>query len=175
LNRSLLLVTLLMAAAALALTGAAWSKDPRLAAEGWRDGAAALARILPMLVFAFALSGLVQALVPKETLGRWLGEQSGWRGIWLGCLAGAVTPGGPATSFPVVAALFQAGAGIGTLVGFITAWSLWAVARLPLEVAFIGPKFAAIRLLCTFFVPPLAGALAHMLFGRSFKTFVPAP
>lgn len=174
-NRSLLLVTLLMAAAALALTGIAYSKDPKLAADGWREGAVMFTRILPMLLFAFALSGLLQALVPKEVLAKWLGVQSGWRGIWLGCLAGAITPGGPATSFPVVAALFQAGAGIGTLVGFITAWSLWAVARLPLEIAFIGPRFALIRLACTFFVPPLAGAMAHILFGRSFRSVVPTP
>jgi uncharacterized membrane protein YraQ (UPF0718 family) len=167
------MLTALMAAAAAALTVVAHSRDPRLAAEGWRAGLGSFARILPMLLFAFALSGLLQAIVPKETIALWLGEQSGWRGVWLGCLAGAVTPGGPATSFPVVAALFQAGAGVGTLVGFVTAWSLWAFARIPLEVAFVGPRFAAIRLACTFFVPPIAGGLAHVFFARFFRPFAP--
>jgi uncharacterized protein len=167
--KSLVGLTLFMAALALAVSIVAFQRDPRLLAQGWRQGGILFVRILPMLIFAFALSGLVQAIVPKETIAQWLGQQSGWKGIWIGCLAGAVTPGGPATSFPLVAGLYHAGAGIGTLVAYITAWSLWALVRLPLEIAFIGPRFAVIRLACTFFMPPIAGFLAHVLFGRYFR------
>jgi virulence-associated protein VagC len=49
------------------------------------------------------------------------------------------------------------------MVGFITAWSLWSVTRLPVEVALIDPKVALIRYGITFIVPPAAGLIAFFL------------
>jgi uncharacterized membrane protein YraQ (UPF0718 family) len=43
------------------------------------------------------------------------------------------------------------------LVAFLTAWSLWAVARLPMEIGVLGWEFTLIPLACTFFFPPIAG------------------
>ena len=147
----------------------AYLKDPSLLLSGWKQGMILLIKIIPILVLAFAMSGLVQAMVPKETIARWLGKESGWRGIWLGCLAGAITPGGPYTSFPIVATLYQGGAGLGTLVSYVTAWSLWAVARLPIESALISPRFMIFRLLSSLAFPPIAGAIAHVFFAKHFR------
>jgi uncharacterized membrane protein YraQ (UPF0718 family) len=64
------------------------------------------------------------------------------------------------------ATLLHAGAGIGTMVAFMTGWSLLAVSRLPLEVSLLGWKFTAVRLACTFFLPVVAGLLANLFFFR---------
>ena len=120
--------------------------------------------ILPLLVFAFIVAGMVQVLLPQELLSRWIGEESGLKGILIGTLAGGVTPGGPYVSLPVVAGLLKAGAGVGTLVAFLTAWSLWAVSRLPMEIGILGWKFTLVRLACTFFFPPIAGLIAQFAF-----------
>jgi len=120
--------------------------------------------ILPLLVFAFILAGMIQALLPKELMAKWVGEESGIRGILIGTVAGGFMPGGPYVSLPLAAGFLRAGAGIGTMVAFITAWSLWAVARIPMEVGIIGWRFTLIRLACTFFFPPIAGLLARFLF-----------
>ena len=159
-------VGIIFAVLAGALSLIAFHKDKALLIEGWQNGAKLLIKIFPILILAFAISGLVQALVPKELVAKWLGKESGWKGIWLGCLVGAITPGGPYTSFPVVAALHQAGAGLGTLVAYITSWSLWAIARIPIESALISPKFMAFRFLSTLIFPPLAGAIAHYLLSK---------
>jgi uncharacterized membrane protein YraQ (UPF0718 family) len=124
--------------------------------------------ILPMLFFAFILAGFIQALIPKEAINRWIGKESGLKGIFIGCLAGSLVPGGPYTSFPIVASLVKTGASIGTVVSFITAWSLWAFTRLPIEIAAVGFKLAFVRLASTFIFPPLAGIIAQFLFGRWF-------
>jgi len=50
------------------------------------------------------------------------------------------------------------------MVALITAWSLLAVARLPIEIGLIGWKFTLIRLACVFFFPPIAGLIANKLF-----------
>jgi uncharacterized membrane protein YraQ (UPF0718 family) len=77
---------------------------------------------------------------------------------------GGLTPGGPFVTMPIAAGLLRTGAGIGTMIAFITAWSLIAVTRLPLEIGVMGWKFTLIRLACTFFFPPVAGFIASRFF-----------
>ena len=120
-------------------------------------------QILPLLIFAFIVAGMVQVLVPREILSEWVGAESGMRGILIGTVTGALAPGGPYVSLPVAAGLLQAGAGVGTMVAFLTGWSLWAVSRLPMEVGIMGWKFTLIRIASTFFFPPIAGLIAQVI------------
>jgi len=119
--------------------------------------------ILPLLVFAFIIAGMIQVLLPKELLSKWIGAESGFRGILVGTVAGACAPGGPYVSLPIAAGLLRSGANIGTMVAFLTGWSLWALARLPVEIGIMGWKFALIRFISVFFFPPIAGLLAQGL------------
>ena len=124
-------------------------------------------QILPLLVFAFIVAGMVQALLPKDLISKWVGVESGMRGLFVGTLAGALAPGGPYVSLPIAAGLLRSGAGIGTMVAFLTGWSLWAVGRLPMEVGILGWRLTLIRLASTFFFPPIAGWIAQALFGKT--------
>lgn len=157
----MVVATAVMIAVALALLGIAYAQGVYV--EGLRSGLRTFLSILPLLVAVFAIAGLVEVLVPKEKVAALLGDQAGFRGIMVGSLAGAITPGGPYVSFPIVAAIYHAGAGVGTIVAYVTAWSLWAVARLPMEVAIIGPRLTLIRLLSTLIFPPIAGLIARGL------------
>lgn len=160
----MLLPTIIMGSLALIFLAVGYSKGEGQHIQGLRSSMKMILEILPLLIFAFIVAGMVQVLLPQETLSRWIGEESGLKGIFIGTLAGGITPGGPYVSLPVVAGLLKAGASLGTLVAFLTAWSLWAVARLPLEIGILGWKFTFTRLACTFFFPPIAGLLAHLLF-----------
>jgi uncharacterized membrane protein YraQ (UPF0718 family) len=121
--------------------------------------------VLPLLLLAFVVAGLIQALLPKDVIAHWVGAESGLRGIIIGTVAGGLAPGGPYVSLPIVAGLIKSGAGIGTMVAFLTGWSLWAVNRLPMEVGILGWKFTLIRLASVFVFPPVAGLLAQWIFG----------
>ena len=121
--------------------------------------------ILPLLVFAFIVAGMVQVLVPRELLSKWVGVESGMRGIIIGAMAGGLSPGGPFVNLPLAAGLLRSGASVGTMVAFLTGWSLWAVSRLPMEVGILGWKFTLIRIASTCFFPPIAGLVAQSLFG----------
>lgn len=165
-GNNMLVPTIVMGAVALALLLVAYSRGQGEAVAGARTGLQLTAQVLPLLLFAFLTAGLVQALLPKELISTWIGPGSGLRGILLGTVAGGLAPGGPYVSLPIAAGLLQTGAGVGTMVSFLTGWSLWAVSRLPMEVGILGWKFAAIRLACTFFFPPIAGLLATLFFGR---------
>ena len=74
---------------------------------------------------------------------------------------GGLIPGSPYAVFPIAGGLYQAGAGLGAMVGFISAWSLWSISRLPVEIALISPKAAFTRYAITFIFPPIAGLAAH--------------
>lgn len=116
-----------------------------------------------ILVAGFLIAGLMQVLLPQELIASWLGDAAGVKAILIGCVTGGLIPGSPYAVFPIVAGFYKAGAGLGAMVGFVTAWSLWSVSRLPVEMALINPKVALIRYGITFIVPPAAGLLAHAL------------
>ena len=131
---------------------------------GLKSAGNLLIQILPLLIFAFIIAGMVQILIPNEMISRWIGTESGIRGILIGSVAGGLSPGGPYVALPIAAGLLRVGASVGTMVAFLAAWSLWAVSRLPLDIAILGWQFTLIRLACTFFFPPIAGLIANALF-----------
>ncbi len=156
--------TIIMGALALVLLIIGYYKGQNQHVNGAKLALTMIIEILPLLIFAFIVAGMVQVLLPRELISRWIGAESGMRGILIGTLAGAFAPGGPYVSLPIVAGFLRTGAGIGTMVAFLTGWSLWAFSRLPMEVAILGWRFTLIRLASTFFFPPIAGLLAHLLF-----------
>lgn len=159
--------TLFLAGVTLVLAGLAWWRGgPALALAGLVQGGKTLLNVIPLLLAAFVIAGLIQTLVTRELVTRWLGAGTGWRGIALACLGGALIPGGPYVYYPIAAALLQAGAGLGVLVAFVTAKNLWSISRLPLEFALLGPRLTLVRFGTTLLLPPLLGLLAELFFGR---------
>ena len=159
--------TMLLAFVTLALGVLAWRRGgPALALAGLIEGGKTLLSVVPLLISAFLIAGLIQTMVTSDVVTRWLGAGSGWRGIALACIGGALMPGGPYVYYPIAAALMKAGAGLGVLIAFITAKNLWSVTRLPLEFALLGPRLTLVRLLVTLAIPPLLGFLAEVIFGR---------
>lgn len=142
----------------------AYSKGQNLHIQGVKSGLNMALEVLPMLLFAFILAGIIQVLIPKELVSRWIGEESGLKGIFIGSLAGGLCPGGPYVSLPIAAGFLRSGASIATMVAFLTSWSLWAASRLPMEIGIMGWRFTLIRLACTFFFPPIAGLIARFFF-----------
>jgi len=136
-------------------------RDKSLAIQGVKLAGSTIWNNLALLLASFLIAGLVQVLIPKEMIARWLGNQAGIKGIFIGCVAGGLIPGSPYAVFPIAGGLYQAGAGLGAMVGFISAWSLWSVSRLPVEIALISPKAAFTRYAITFIFPPIAGLAAH--------------
>ncbi len=120
--------------------------------------------VMPLLIFAFIMSGMIQVILPKELIMKWIGKESGIKGILIGTIAGSLAPGGPYVNLPLVAILLKLGASTGTMVSFLTGWLLLSISRLPMEVGILGWKFTIIRLLSTFFFPPIAGLIAEKFF-----------
>ena len=155
---------------ALAVAGgvAVWFlRGPERFYEIAGDDLRLILRQMPLIVAGMLMGGFAQALVPRDLVARWLGRESGWKGLAIATVTGAMTPGGPIVSFPVVAALATAGADMGALVAYLTAWSALAFNRVLIwELPFMGPEFALIRVLSALPLPIIAGLIARALVER---------
>jgi uncharacterized membrane protein YraQ (UPF0718 family) len=164
---NMLVSTLIMGGLALILLGIGYHRGAGQHVAGLKFALRVTVQILPLLVCAFIVAGMVEVLLPRELVSRWIGVESGLKGILLATVAGGLCPGGPYVSLPIVAGLLRSGASIGVVVAFLTSWSLWAVARLPMEVGILGWRVTLIRVASTFFFPPIAGLLAKWAFGSA--------
>lgn len=160
--------TLILFFIALTAGIACWYlKGPAAVGAAVRADFQLLLQIIPLIVAGLALAGLVEVLVPKEIVTRWLGRSSGFRGLLLATVAGAMTPGGPFSSFPIVLALQRAGADIGTMVAFITAWSVIGINRMLIwEIPFFETNFLLVRFFVSIPLPFIAGLIARCFFSR---------
>ena len=160
----MLIPTIITAVLAVILLFLGYQKGAGQHIAGSKLALRMMLEIAPLLIFAFIIAGMVQVLIPHQVLVKLIGKESGLRGILIGTVAGAICPGGPYVSLPIAAGFLRSGAALGTMVAFLTSWSLWAVARLPMEVGIMGWKFTLIRLGSTFFFPPIAGLIAQTFF-----------
>lgn len=130
---------------------------------GFRGGLRALIELTPLLIGVFIIVGFADEILPKERIANLLGGESGFQGILIASGIGVMMPGGPLVSYPLVATLYKSGAGVGPLVAFVTAWSVGAISRLPLEFGIIGVRLTLIRLVSSIAFPPLAGLIATVI------------
>ncbi len=156
--------TLVMGALAVILVFLAYRQGKDLHVEGFKRSVVMLKEILPLLFLAFVVAGMVQVLIPKEQIAKWIGDESGMKGILIGSIVGGFAPGGPYVSLPIVAGLLKTGASVGTMVAFLTGWSLLAFGRLPMELGILGWKFTLVRLVSVCIFPPIAGWIAQTFF-----------
>jgi uncharacterized protein len=159
--------TIVMIVAAVIALAVIYFKSPEAANKGLNATGSLMLEIAPRMIAAFILAGLFQAVVPEEVILRWMGHGSGFRGILIGMSLGGITPGGPMTHFPVIASLFKMGVGIGPLVAYLSAWSLFGLQRVIMwEIPFLGAKVVAIRIAVSLLFPLVAGWLCELVWDR---------
>lgn len=129
--------------------------------QGWQT----LRRTAALLVLAFVIVGYVNVLSPQDLVQAWIGPESGWSGLLLAEGIGIILPGGPYVVFPLIAALYDAGAGIGQAVTMVTSWATLALLTVTFELPFMGWRFTAVRWGLGLVVPLLAGGVTYLLIG----------
>lgn len=123
-----------------------------------------LANMLPRVVAALTVAGLVWVLLPREKFSRLIGKKSGLKGLVIATAAGVITPGGPAAAYPLLAVIGGAGADRGALVAYITSWAILGMQRILVwDVPFMGAEFSLMRFLVCLPLPILAGLIARWL------------
>ena len=159
------ITTIILAVLAVAFGIVAYLKDPGLPLIGARNGLQMLWFVLPRLVPALILAGMLQVLVPQEVVARYLGRDAGFRSILIASLAGVLTPGGPMVTVPFLVALANSGAAMAPLVAYMTSWSLFGMQRIiAWEAPLMGWHFVAVRVIPSLAFPVLAGWLVKTFY-----------
>ena len=97
----------------------------------------------------FVLTALLDTWVPKETIMKYLGGESGFKGIILSFTLGAISAGPVYAAFPICIMLHKKGATIRNLVIILSSWAVIKIPMLLNEMKFLGPKFMFIRWVLT--------------------------
>jgi uncharacterized membrane protein YraQ (UPF0718 family) len=143
----------------------AYLKDPGLPALGARTGFSMLWFILPRMIPALILAGMLQVVIPQETVARYFGRQSGISAILMASAAGVVTPGGPMVSVPLLVVLANSGMALGPLVAYMTSWSLFGMQRIiAWEAPMMGWPFVLARVIPSLAFPVIAGYLVKLYY-----------
>ncbi len=137
-----------------------------LGASALRDGLKSdvylLLFLLPRFVAAMLIAAFVAGFLPRDRVARYVSDRGGLRALMIGTAAGALTPGGPMTSFPLVRAVRDAGTGRSVLIGYVTAWSTLGFQRvINWELPLLGPEVALMRLASSLPLPIIVGVLSR--------------
>lgn len=120
--------------------------------------------VAPQLILGFTLAGMVTVLLPANVLASLVGEGSGLKGLLIASAAGILTPGGPFVQFPLMVAIANAGAGVGAMAAYLTAWSLMGWNRIVVyELPLLGPTFTFSRVAVSLIAPLLVGILVPVV------------
>jgi uncharacterized membrane protein YraQ (UPF0718 family) len=99
----------------------------------------------------FILLGLLDTWVPKETIVKYMGEDSGIKGVLLSLLIGSAAAGPLYGAFPVAAVFMKKGVKFTNIMIFLGAWSTTKIPMILFEMASLGTKFAFTRLIVDIF------------------------
>jgi hypothetical protein len=132
--------------------------------EGIREGVIEFIRLLPRIGIGVVGSGYIAEVLPKELIGPWLGPESGFIGVAIATLGGALTPGGPVVGFSMGAAALKSGAGAPQVIAYSTAWALYSIHRLLVwEVPMMPARVVWLRAAVSLPLPFIAAAAAMVL------------
>ena len=155
-------ILLWLVVAALALFAA--SRGRVLLNTGAREGLIEFIRLLPRIGIGVVGSGYIAEVLPKALIAPWLGPESGFIGVIIAVLGGALTPGGPVVGFSIGAAALKSGAGAPQVIAYSTAWALYAIHRLVIwEVPMMPPRLVWLRAAVSVPLPFIAAAIAMAL------------
>ncbi len=107
-------------------------------------------KIFPALLGILILVGVLLAVFDADFITKIIGEESGWFGVLLSALVGAITLIPGFIAFPTASVLLDNGAGYMQIGAFISALMMVGVATAPMEVEYFGKRLTLIRNLMGF-------------------------
>jgi len=140
------------------------SRGRPLLSDGVRVGTMEFLLLLPRICIGVIGSGFIAEALPNEWVAPWLGPESGFLGVIIATIGGALTPGGPVVGFSIGAAALKSGAGAPQVIAYTTAWALYAIHRLLIwEVPMMPARIVWLRATVSLPLPFIAAALAMLL------------
>ncbi|NLO34914.1 MAG: permease [Clostridiaceae bacterium] len=122
-----------------------WVKDRGKTKQALRKAWKSFENILPQFSGIILMVGILLAFLNADVIGRIIGSSSGWLGVLLASVVGAITLIPGFIAFPTAAMLLQTGAGYMQIGAFISSLMMVGVVTLPLEIKYFGKRAAIWR------------------------------
>jgi len=106
--------------------------------------------ILPQFIVILILVGIMLAAISPEMISALIGHQSGYLGMFIVAIIGAITLIPGFVAFPLAAALLNSGAGLMQITVFISTLMMVGVVTIPVEISYFGKKATVLRNLLAF-------------------------
>ncbi|MEL7648272.1 MAG: permease [Sedimentibacter sp.] len=131
-----------IAAAALGASFAKSRQNTKLALKkAWKS----FENIMPQFLTILIIIGIMLAILTPEQISGLIGSESGWLGVVVASVIGAITLIPGFIAFPLAAALLKSGAGYMQIAAFISTLMMVGVVTMPVEMKFFGKKATIIR------------------------------
>ena len=130
---------------AIILLAASYLKDKSKTKKALKKAWKSFENILPELLVIMLLIGVLLAVVDHKLISSLLGESSGWFGVILASIIGAITLIPGFVAFPTAALLLKGGAGYMQIAAFVSTLMMVGIVTLPVEVKYFGKKISYTR------------------------------
>lgn len=127
------------------LLGISFVKDKKKTALSLKRAWKMFINVLPQFAAILLLAGLLLVVVTPETIRQVIGAESGFAGMLITSLLGAIALIPALIAFPVAAELLNNGAGITQIAVFISTLTMVGFVTLPMEIKYLGKKAAVLR------------------------------
>ncbi len=122
--------------------------------------------VLPAVMI---IMGLFAVFISDETVLKYLGKNSGVKGIAIALFLGALPTGPLYIAFPLAATLLKKGSRISNIIVFLSAWACIKLPQELVELQFLGLDFMLSRLILTIIFVIIMGFVIEKIFEWSDK------
>lgn len=134
----------------IALLITSFLKDKRKTAKALKKAWKAFENILPEFLGVIILVGILLAVLNPQVISNIIGGESGWLGVILSAVVGAIALIPGFVAFPTAAMLLQNGAGYMQIGAFVSTLMMVGVVSAPVEAKYFGRKLTILRNLLAF-------------------------
>jgi uncharacterized membrane protein YraQ (UPF0718 family) len=106
--------------------------------------------ILPLLLGVISMVGILIAVLNTQVISKLIGSNSGYLGVAISSIVGAITLIPGFIAFPTAALLLENGAGYMQIAAFISSLMMVGVVTLPMEFKYFGKKISIVRNILAF-------------------------
>jgi uncharacterized membrane protein YraQ (UPF0718 family) len=137
--------TIIFYSAAVVLTVISLIKSRKKTKQAFIKAWKAFENILPQFISIMVVVSVALTLLNPQTISRIIGAESGWLGVALAVLIGAITLMPGFVAFPTAAMLLTGGAGYMQIGAFVSSLMMVGVVTLPVEFTYFGRRAALLR------------------------------
>lgn len=141
-------------------------KDRQKSMKALKKAWKAFEGILPQFLTVILVVGILLSFLDPGTISQWIGSSSGWIGVTIASLVGAITLIPGFIAFPMAAILLSNGAGYMQIGAFISSLMMVGVVTIPVEKKFFGIKATLIRNVLAFLFSFLVALVIGKVFGE---------